>query len=145
MPQLELTLVGILNITPYQELETTNHLGKKLKVSKEKIAFDDNNLERMIQLHDDVLPVALKIGGFLMKKVMINHGNGAKIIYLNLYIGLGLKEKYLTKYNTPLVGFDGNMVMLMGQILLPVVTKRKEVMVNFTVVHAFSPYTAILT
>ena len=34
--------------------------------------------------------------------------------------------------------------MLEGQILLPVMTKGKEVMVNFIVVNAFSPYTAIL-
>ena len=34
--------------------------------------------------------------------------------------------------------------MLEGQILLPVMTKGKEVMVNFIVVNAFSPYMAIL-
>ena len=34
--------------------------------------------------------------------------------------------------------------MLEGKILLPVMTKGKEVMVNFIVVNAFSPYTAIL-
>lgn len=42
-----------------------------------------------------------------MKKVMIDHGSGAKIMYLNLYKGLGLKEEDFTKYNMPLVGFDG--------------------------------------
>ena len=35
-------------------------------------------------------------------------------------------------------------MVLEGQILLPVMTKGKEVMVNFIVVNAFFPYTAIL-
>ena len=34
--------------------------------------------------------------------------------------------------------------MSASQIKLPVVTEGKEMMVNFIVVHAFSPYTAIL-
>ena len=37
------------------------------------------------------------------------------------------------------MGFDGKMVMLAGQIKLIVVTKGKRMMVNFIVVHAFSP------
>ena len=34
--------------------------------------------------------------------------------------------------------------MFKGQISLPIMNERKEVMVNFIVVNAFSPYTAIL-
>ena len=65
-------------------------------------------------------------------------------MYLDLYQGQGLAPKDLSRYNTPLVGFDGKVVILVGQIRLPVVTKGKEVLVDFIVVHAYSPYTAIL-
>ena len=65
-------------------------------------------------------------------------------MYPNLYKGLGLKQENLTKYDTPLVGFGRKIVVLEGQISFPVMTKGKEVMVNFIVVNAFSPYTAIL-
>lgn len=65
-------------------------------------------------------------------------------MYLDVYKGLGLKPKDLSRYNTSLVGFDGRIVMPKGQIKLPVVTEGKEVQVNFIVVKAFSPYTAIL-
>ena len=65
-------------------------------------------------------------------------------MYPNLYKGLGLKDKDLTKYDTLLVGFDGKMVIPVGQIKLLVVSEGKEVMMNFIVVYAFSPYTAIL-
>ena len=48
-----------------------------------------------------------------------------------------------SKYNTPLVGFDGRMVVLKGQISLPINTEVKEVMVNFIVVKSFPHYIAI--
>ena len=60
-------------------------------------------------------------------------------MYLDLYKGLGLKDEDLTKYDTPLMGFNGKMVMLAGQVKQPMVTEGKEVMVNFIMVHAFSP------
>ena len=65
-------------------------------------------------------------------------------MYPNLFRGLGLKKDNLSKYNTPLVGFDGWMVIPEGQILLPVNMEGKVVMVTFIVVNSFSPYTTIL-
>ena len=96
----------ILSITPQQEMDEVDHLGKKLKPSKEKIAFDDDDLEGTTQPHGDVLVVTLKIGVFLLKRVMINQGSRAKIMYPDLYKGLDLRDEDLTKYDTPLVRFD---------------------------------------
>ena len=50
----------------------------------------------------------------------------------------------MTKYDTLLVSFDGRVVILKGQISLPVNMEAKEVMVTFIVVSSFSLYTAIL-
>ena len=74
----------------------------------------------------------------------MDEGSGAEIMSFNLYKGVGLKLNYLSKYDTSLVGFDGKVVIPKGQIKLPVVTKGKEVEVNYIVVNAFSSYTAIL-
>ena len=65
-------------------------------------------------------------------------------MYSNLYKGLELKPEDLSKYETPLVGFDGKIVIPEGQIKLSLVYKGKEVEVNFIVVNVFSSYTAIL-
>ena len=65
-------------------------------------------------------------------------------MYPDLFKGFGLKAKGLSKYDTPLVGFNGRMVVPEGQISLPMNTEGKEVTVNFIVVGSFSPYTAIL-
>ena len=66
------------------------------------------------------------------------------MMYPNLFKGLGLKNEDLSLYNTPLMGFDGCMVIPKGQITLPMNMEGKEVMVTFIVVASFSPYIAIL-
>ena len=70
-----------------------------------------------------------------MKRVMFNQGSGAKIMYPDLYQGLGLKDEGLSKYDTLLVGFDGKVVTFARYIKILVVAKGKEVWVNFIVVH----------
>lgn len=102
-----------------------DRLKKKLKSGKEKIAFNDDDLEGTTQSHDDTLVVALRIGRLLVKRDMIDQGSGVEIMYPDLYKGLGLKDENLTKYDTPLVEIDGKMVMLGGSIKLLVVTKGK--------------------
>lgn len=65
-------------------------------------------------------------------------------MYLDLYKGLGLKPKDLSKYDVPLVGFDGKTIVPKGMIRLPIQTGKKVVNVDFIVVEAYSPYIAIL-
>nr|XP_023890742.1 uncharacterized protein LOC112002828 [Quercus suber] len=117
---------------------------KKLKLTREPIAFNDDDLEGTIQLHDDALVVTARINGFIVKRVLIDQESGVEVMYLDLFKGLSLKNEDLSKYNTPLVGFDGQIVILEGQISLPMNMEEKEVMVTFIVVASFSPYTAIL-
>ena len=67
-----------------------------------------------------------------------------KIMYPDLYKGLGLKPEDLTLYDSPLVSFEGKTVTLRGLIRLPIQTGSDVVEVDFIVVDAYSPYTAIV-
>ena len=60
-------------------------------------------------------------------------------MYLDLFRGLRLKNEDLSKFSTPLVEFDGKLVIPKGQISLPVNMEGKEVVVAFIVVVSFSP------
>ena len=115
-----------------------------MKFAREPLAFGDDDLVGTIQPHDDALVVMARISGFLVKRVMIDQGSGADVMYPNLFKGLGLKKEDLSKYDTPLVGFDGRVVIPQWQISLPVNMEGKEVVVTFIVVALFSPYIAIL-
>lgn len=73
----------------------------------EGIGFVGKDKKGTIQPHDDVLVMMMQIGGFAMKRVMIDQGSGAEVMYPDLYEGLGLTLDDLTRYETSLVAFDG--------------------------------------
>lgn len=58
--------------------------------------------------------MTLQIGGFDVKRVMIDQGSRAEIMYSDLYEGLGLNLEDLMKYVSPLVAFDGSIVVPAG-------------------------------
>ena len=65
-------------------------------------------------------------------------------MYPDLYKGLNLKSEDLTTYDSLLVSFDGKAVILRGQIRLLEQASSEVVEVDFIVVDAYSPYTAIV-
>ena len=134
----------MLTVLPVEGCSGIQLFEKWMKLARELITFDDDDLEGTIQPDDDALVVITRISGFLVKRVMVDQGNGADVMYTDLFRGLGLKNEDLSKYSTPLVRFDGKMVIPEGQISLPMNMEGKEVVVAFIVVASFSPYTAIL-
>ena len=74
----------------------------------------------------------------------MDQDSATEIIYPDLYKGLNLKYEDLTPYNSPLVSFEGKVVIPKGQIKLPMQTDLEMVEVDFIVVDAYSPYTAII-
>ena len=108
------------------------------------LGFSDEDKIGTIQPHDDTLVITLRIGGYDIKRVMVVQGSAAEIMYPDLYKGLNLKSEDLTPYSSPLVSFEGKVVIPRGQIRLPVQTGSEVVEVDFIVVGAYSPYTAIV-
>ena len=86
----------------------------------------------------------LGLGGYELKRVMVDQGSGVEIMYSDLYNGLNLRPKDLTAYDSPLVSFDGKVVISKGQIRLLVQAGSELVEVDFIVVDAYSPFTAIV-
>jgi len=80
--------------------------------------------------------VTLRIGRYDVKRVMVDQGSGTEIVYHDLYNRLGLKLEDLTAYESPLVSFNGKIVIPRGQIRLPVQARSEEVEVDFIVVDA---------
>ena len=79
-----------------------------------------------------------------MKRVMVDQGSAAKIMYPDLFKGLNLRTEDLTPYNSPLVSFEGKVIIPKGQIRLPMQVGSETVEVDFIVVDAYSPYTTIV-
>ena len=84
------------------------------------LGFSDEDKLGTMQPHDDTLVVTFRIGRYDVKRVMIDQGSAAKIMYPDLYKGLGLKPENLMAYCSPLVSFEAKMIVPKGQIRLPV-------------------------
>ena len=108
------------------------------------LSFSDEDKMGTIQPHDDALVITLRIRGYDVKRVMVDQGSGVEIMYLDLYRALNLKPKDLIAYDSPLVSFNGKVVIPKGQIRLPMQASSEVVEVDFIVVDACSPYTAIV-
>ena len=76
---------------------------------------------------------------------MVDQGSAAEIMYPDLYKGLDLRAEDLTPYSSLLMSFERKVIIPKGQIRLPVQIGSVTVEVDFIVVDAFSPYTAIVS
>ena len=108
------------------------------------IGFSNEDKIGTIQPHDDALVITFRIVGYDVKRVMVDQGNAAEIVYPDLYKWLNLKSQDLTPYSFPLVSFKGKLIISKGQIKLPVQTGSKMVEIDFIVMDAYSPYTTIV-
>ena len=79
-----------------------------------------------------------------MKRVLVDQGSAMEVMYLDLYRGLNLRPEDLMLYDSSLVSFEGKTVIPMGQIRLPIQISSNMMGVDFIVVNAYSPYTAIV-
>ena len=108
------------------------------------MGFSDEDKIGTIQPHDDALVITLQIGGYDVKRVMVDQGSAAEIMYPNLYKGLNVKVEDLTPYSSPLVSFEGKIIIPKGRVRLPVQTGSEVVGVDFIVVDTYSPNTVIV-
>ena len=100
--------------------EDTCHEPKRARLEQPLVmGFSDEDKIGTIQLHDDALVITLRIWGYNVKRVMVDQGSAAEIMYPDLYKGLSLRAEDLTPYSSPLVSFEGKVIIPKGQIRLP--------------------------
>ena len=78
------------------------------------LGFSDEDKIGTIQPHDDALVITLRIGGYDVKRVMVDQGSTAEIMYPDIYKGLNLKSEDLTPYSSSLMSFEGKLIIPKG-------------------------------
>ena len=99
------------------------------------MGFSDEDKVGTIQPHDDALVITLRIGSYDVKRVMVDQGSATEIMYPDRYKRLNLRAEDLTPYSSPLVSFEGTVIIPNGS---------DTVEVDFIIVDAYSSYTAIV-
>ncbi|KAL0433427.1 UNVERIFIED_CONTAM: hypothetical protein Slati_2677000 [Sesamum latifolium] len=98
--------------------------------------------------HNDALVISATVSNFWVKKVLVDTGSAADILFFTAFSQMGIGTKMLRKVNTPLVGFNGSVVEPMGEIALPIsigtTPYRATRMLKFLVVDAPSSYNIII-
>ena len=105
----------------------TSQDSKKARVELPLVmGFSDEDKIGTIQPNDDALVITLRIGGYDVKRVMVDQGSAVEIMYPDLYKGLNLKAEDLMPYSSPLVSFEGKIIIPKGQIRLLVQTGSED-------------------
>ena len=95
--------------------EDTSHEPKRARLDRPLVmGFSDEDKIGTIQPHDDVLVITLQIGGYDVRRVMVDQGSAAEIMDPDFYKGLGLRAEDLTPCNSPLVSFEGKVIIPKG-------------------------------
>ncbi|GAV78967.1 hypothetical protein CFOL_v3_22432, partial [Cephalotus follicularis] len=133
-----------------QQQEPRVHHSKRLRIGRDEevISFSETDYEGVRLPHDDPVVVTLQVALFTMKRLLIDSGSSADILYKHAFDQLRIPADQLKPVKTPLVGFAGEMVHPLGSIDLSVVAgtapRQTQVEMTFLVVDTPSPYNAII-
>ena len=94
--------------------------------------------------HSDPLVITLRIRNYDVKRVLIDQGSFAEVMYKGLYEKLGLKEADLDDFSSPVFGFSGESTTPLGKTTLPVLAGPINLQTEFIVIHGSSQYNVII-
>ncbi|RZR94831.1 hypothetical protein BHM03_00023593 [Ensete ventricosum] len=110
------------------------------------ITFRSGNEEYLY--HDDALMISIRMANACIKRVMIDTGCSADILYFDVFQKLGLTDKDFVSLTSALTGFTGEFVSPMGAVTIPVTfgeePRSKTLIVSFMVVKFPSVYNVII-
>uniref|UniRef100_A0A2N9ERC7 RNA-directed DNA polymerase n=1 Tax=Fagus sylvatica TaxID=28930 RepID=A0A2N9ERC7_FAGSY len=121
---------------------------KNIRLDDHIISFSKEDARGTHQPHDDALVITINIAGFTTRRVMVDNGSSADILYLPAYQQMRLDKGKLRPMDAPLVGFIGDKVCPNGILTLPITVgthpKTVSKTVDFLVVNCPSAYNAII-
>ena len=82
------------------------------------ITFTKEDAHKVFHPHDDALVVSLEIVGYSTRRVLIDNGSSADIIYFTAFQQMKIGKDQLQPIETLLVSFVGTSVYPLGMIFL---------------------------
>ncbi|XP_075667044.1 uncharacterized protein LOC142636652 [Castanea sativa] len=120
----------------------------KQRRTNQDIFFSEKDARGVRQPHNDPLVIALTIEGFNTKRILVDNGSFADIMYLSSFQQLKLGPGRLRPFESPLVSFSGDRVYPKGIVTLKVTIgaypKQQTRHLDFLVVDCPSSYNVII-
>ena len=92
----------------------------KQRQMDQDMSFNEADARGVKQPHSDPLVIMLNIEGFNTKRILVDNGSSADIIYLPAFQQLKLDPKRLRPFESPLVNFSGDKVYPKGIVMLTI-------------------------
>ncbi|XP_009389876.1 uncharacterized protein LOC103976409 [Musa acuminata AAA Group] len=98
--------------------------------------------------HDDALVISARIANAQVKRIMVDTGSSADILYFDAFQKLGLSRDNMKPVSSALTGFTGDSISPLGAITLPLTlgapSRSKTTITTFLVIDLPAAYNAIL-
>ena len=93
----------------------------KQRRTNQEMSFNEEDARGVKQPHNDPLVITLTIEGFNTKRILVDNGSSADIIYLSTFQQLKLDLGRLRPFDSPFVNFNGDRVYPKGIMTLTVI------------------------
>ena len=110
----------------------------------EPISFTQDDLKGLDTPHNDPLVVELIIGDSRVTRVLIDTGSSVDLIFKDTLTAMSISDRQIKPVSRPLAGFDGDFVMTIGTVKLPMFVGGMITWVKFVVIDKPAIYNAIL-
>ncbi|XP_040994249.1 uncharacterized protein LOC121240778 [Juglans microcarpa x Juglans regia] len=132
----------------YGEVFSTQRLHRKDPSREHLITFSEEDGEGLLRPHDDALVVMAQIANYRTRRVLIDNGSSADILFWEAFSRMRISPDRLRPAPMPLKGYTGDAIQPAGAIAMSVLVgmapKTTSLMVDFLVVKAPSSYNVIV-
>ena len=104
-----------------QNVQLSGRSPKTRTTDEQAITFTNEDAARIHHPHDDAIVITLLITDYTTRRVLVDNGSSANILYYPAIQQMNLRRDQLRPVYSPLVGFGGMKVQHVGTITLPVV------------------------
>ena len=131
-----------------QNVQLSRQSPRTRGIDEPTISFINEEAERIYHPHDDAIVITLLIADYTTRRVLVDNGSSADILYYPAFQQMRLGRDQLRPVCSPLIEFGGMTVQPVGTITLPVVVgsypQQITREVNFLVVDCTPSYNAII-
>ena len=90
-----------------QNVQLSGRSPRMRSMDKPTISFTDEDAERIHHPHDDAIVITLLIADYTTRRVLVDNGSSADILYYPAFQQMRLGRDQLRPVCSPLIGFGG--------------------------------------
>lgn len=108
------------------------------------IIFPLMDVKWVLQPHEDTLTLTLRVGGFDVRRILVDLGSSADLFQMSVYRQMSYSTFALENPGRLLSEFNETMTTSLGNVVLLVQASSVTLSMQFSVVDNLSPYNAIM-